>query len=80
MKLKTENYFFNAECRTQNVGRNLLLCLMAIVMAFTAFVRGATARQYGDGLELVSAKSGGNALSLVEINNEFDVMVLRATD
>ena len=54
-----------------------LLCLLAVITAFTALAN----RFNGAGIPAASAATtGGASLSLVEISNEFDIMVLRATD
>jgi len=59
-----------------------VVCLLALVMAATAFIVRFTANYQtasASTVEPMAASNGGKSLSLVEINNEFDVMVLRAT-
>ena len=80
MKFKTENVKLkNGGCCRTGAIRTAVLCLLTTVMLVSAFA----SRFNGAGPieRTVSAASGtSNSLSLVEISNEFDVMVLRATD
>ena len=58
-----------------NVGRNLLLLLMAVIMALTVCLQ-----QNGQINNTARAAVPGKSLSLVEINNSFGVMVIRTTN
>ncbi|MCL2797486.1 MAG: hypothetical protein FWD58_05490 [Firmicutes bacterium] len=59
-----------------------MVCLLAVVLGATAFIVRFTANPQTASASTaapMAASGAGNTLSLVEINNEFDVMVLRAT-
>jgi len=60
-----------------------VVCLLAVIMAATAFIVRNNLNHsttYASTASPMAASNGGNSLSLSEMNNSFDVMVLRATE